>query len=65
VRTERHTNAVPGRRGFVGVWVDAAGVLGLLLILARAEEGPLDDLDPARQRPGFLDLGRQRPEGAS
>ena len=34
-----------------------AGALGLLLAIARAAEGPLDDPDQAWQRPGFLDAG--------
>ena len=38
-------------------WLGVAVVLGLLLAHARAMEGPLDDTDPARQRPGFLDAG--------
>lgn len=38
-------------------WVGAAVGLGLLLALARAAEGPLDDPDQAWQRPGFLDAG--------
>ena len=41
----------------VVVWLAAAVGLGLLLGLARAAEGPLDDPDPAWQRPGFLDAG--------
>lgn len=32
-------------------------LFGGLLAVARAAEGPLDDTDPARQRPGFLDAG--------
>ncbi len=38
-------------------WVAAAVGLGLLLALARASQGPLDDADQAWQRPGFLDAG--------
>jgi hypothetical protein len=30
---------------------------GALLVAARSAEGPLDDPDPAYQRPGLLDLG--------
>ncbi len=46
-------SAVP----FVLTWLGVAVGLGLLLALARAAEGPLDDADPAWQRPGFLDAG--------
>ncbi len=38
-------------------WLAVAASLGLLLGIARATEGPLDDPDPAWQRPGFLDAG--------
>ncbi len=41
----------------MATWVGAAVGLGLLLALARAAEGPLDDPDQAWQRPGFLDAG--------
>lgn len=41
----------------VATWVGAAVGLGLLLALARAAQGPLDDSDQAWQRPGFLDAG--------
>ena len=44
-------------RPLVVVWLGVAVALGLLLALARAAEGPLDDPDPAWQRPGFLDAG--------
>lgn len=44
-------------------WLAVAGGLGLLLALAAAAEGPLDDADPAYQRPGILDLG-ELPEPA-
>ncbi len=47
----------PSRRSLVVVWLVAAVSFAALLGLARAGEGPLDDADPARQRPGFLDLG--------
>ncbi len=30
---------------------------GALLVVARSAEGPLDDPDPAYQRPGLVDLG--------
>jgi len=39
------------------IWLAAAVGLALLLGLARAAQGPLDDPDPAWQRPGFLDAG--------
>ncbi|MFP5377286.1 MAG: hypothetical protein ACLGIO_10990 [Acidimicrobiia bacterium] len=42
----------------VATWVGAAVGFGLLLAVARAGEGPLDDADQAWQRPGFLDAGR-------
>ncbi len=49
------------RRGpatpLVVTWLGVAVALGLLLAVARAAEGPLDDPDPAWQRPGFLDAG--------
>lgn len=38
-------------------WLGVVVVLGLCLALARAAEGPLDDPDPAWQRPGLLDVG--------
>jgi len=41
----------------LAVWVAAAVGFGLLLAVARTAEGPLDDRDPAWQRPGFLDAG--------
>ena len=44
-------------RTLVVIWLGAAVGLGLLLALARATESPLDDPDPAWQRPGFLDAG--------
>lgn len=42
----------------VAVWLVVALATGLLLALSRAATGPLDDPDPARQRPGFLDAER-------
>lgn len=39
------------------IWLVAAVGLGSLLIVARAAGDPLDDPDPAWQRPGFLDAG--------
>ncbi len=47
----------PSRRSLVGCWLVAAVGFAALLGLARAAQEPLDDADPARQRPGFLDLG--------
>lgn len=38
-------------------WLVVAVGFGALLAVARAAAGPLDDPDPAHQRPGFLDLG--------
>ena len=38
-------------------WVVAVAFFGGLLAFAQAAEGPLDDRDPAFQRPGFLDIG--------
>jgi hypothetical protein len=44
-------------RGLLAMWVLAAVVLGGLLVIAQRTRGPLDDPDPAYQRPGILDLG--------
>jgi len=52
-----NTCAVPSRRSLVAVWLASALLLGALLVLAAQARGPLDDPDPARQRPGLLDLG--------
>jgi hypothetical protein len=41
----------------MAVWVAAAVLFGGVLVAARAAEGPLDDPDPALQRPGFVDAG--------
>lgn len=49
--------AIPARRHLVAVWVAAAAVLGALLVFAQIDRSGLDDADPARQRPGFLDFG--------
>jgi len=49
--------AVPSRRSLVAGWLASAILLGSLLVLAAQGRGPLDDPDPARQRPGLLDLG--------
>jgi hypothetical protein len=50
---------VPVRSGrpLAAVWLGIAVVTGILLVVSRATTGPLDDPDPARQRPGFLDAG--------
>ncbi|MBW3546643.1 MAG: hypothetical protein KY452_00700 [Actinobacteria bacterium] len=45
------------RRALVAVWLVVAVTTGVLLALSRAATGPLDDPDPARQRPGYLDDG--------
>ncbi len=47
----------PSRRTLIGLWCAATLFFGVLLGVARATEGPLDDPDPAFQRPGFLDVG--------
>lgn len=52
------------RKSLILTWLAVAGVLGLLLVLAQTAEGPLDDSDPAFQRPGILDLG-ELPEPAA
>ena len=44
----------PSRWALAGIWIAAAAGFGLLLAVTAAR-GPLDDPDPARQRPGFLD----------
>lgn len=49
--------AVPSRRQLLGVWLAATVVLGALLLVARATRTGGDDVDQARQRPGFLDAG--------
>jgi hypothetical protein len=41
----------------VTVWVVVVTFFGVLLTVSRAAESPLDDRDPAFQRPGFLDAG--------
>ena len=45
------------RRALVAVWLTAAMGGGALLVGARAARSGLDDPDPARQRPGFLNAG--------
>ena len=44
-------------RCLVVVWLVVAVGFGVLLAVARASAAPLDDPDPAHQRPGLLDLG--------
>lgn len=44
-------------RRLILAWLAAAVGLGLLLMVARVAQGPLDDPDQAWQRPGFLDAG--------
>jgi hypothetical protein len=39
------------------IWLVVAVGFAALLAVARASAGPLDDPDPAHQRPGLLDLG--------
>lgn len=44
------------------LWAVVVAVLGGLLLVAQHARGPLDDPDPARQRPGLLDaVGRPTP----
>ena len=55
-------SAVVNGRRLLLVWVVVVGSLGALLALAARAGSPLDDPDPARQRPGFLDaVGRRTP----
>lgn len=44
-------------RRLIVVWLVVAVGFGAVLAIARASAGPLDDPDPAYQRPGLLDLG--------
>lgn len=53
----KEETAFPARRSLVLVWTAAAVGLALLLAVVDRARGPLDDPDPARQRPGLLDLG--------
>jgi hypothetical protein len=50
-------SALPARRTLIAVWVGLALALAVMLVVARGAQGPLDDPDPALQRPGFLDVG--------
>ena len=45
------------RLALVLVWAGAAWGFAVLLVIAGHARGPLDDPDPARQRPGLVDLG--------
>ncbi len=47
----------PNRRTLALVWVDVVGVLVALLVVSRVTASGGDDPNPARQRPGILDLG--------
>jgi len=51
------TGEIAPRRQLVLVWLVAAALLGGLLSVARLNRSGGDDPDPARQRPGLLDLG--------
>ena len=48
---------VPSRSRLAAVWLTMAALFGALLVAAQAAESGLDDPDPARQRPGYLDAG--------
>ncbi len=45
----------PTRRHLIGLWLGSAILLGALLVFAQIARSSLDDPDPARQRPGFVD----------
>lgn len=49
--------SVPSRRGLLAIWLACATFFGGLLVLSQAARDSLDDIDPAWQRPGFLDAG--------
>lgn len=51
------TPTTPSRRALVLIWVGAVGVLVALFAVSRVTRTGGDDPDPARQRPGILDLG--------
>ncbi|MDE0805393.1 MAG: hypothetical protein OSA99_19005 [Acidimicrobiales bacterium] len=53
----RSVRVGPRRRTLILVWLGAIGFFGVLLGVTQAAEGPLDDPDPAFQRPGLLDIG--------
>lgn len=48
---------VPSRRALVTIWVLSAMALGAVIVAGTALRTDGDDRDPARQRPGILDLG--------
>jgi len=48
---------LPTRRTLIGLWLVVAAWLGALLAIAQTIRDPLDDPDPAYQRPGVLDIG--------
>ncbi|HVE45665.1 MAG TPA: hypothetical protein VNA57_02800 [Acidimicrobiales bacterium] len=43
------------RRRLALTWIGIAGSVGVLFVAALSTRSPLDDRDPAQQRPGFLD----------
>lgn len=47
----------PTRLALALVWAGAAWGFAVLLVMAQHSRSPLDDPDPARQRPGLVDLG--------
>lgn len=55
--TAEGIRVAPSRTVLSLVWVAAVVFFGALLAVAQSTEGPLDDSDPAFQRPGFLDVG--------
>lgn len=54
---EREVAAGPTPLTLVMIWSGAVAVLGLLFVIGEASIRGGDDVDPARQRPGILDLG--------
>lgn len=54
---------VPARAALVAAWCGAAVLSAALLASVRLSQTPGDDVDPAWQRPGILDLG-ELPEPA-
>lgn len=55
VHSIRRRPAVPGRRECMIAWLLVGAVFGALTVASRVAVSPLDDPDPARQRPGYLD----------
>jgi len=47
----------PSVRALVAVWLAVALAGVVLVLVVERSRGPLDDPDPARQRPGLLDTG--------